>query len=202
MHQSSLGTVMLLAGPRLHPLWHTPMIPLLFLISCLAMGYAVVVAESGFSSRVFGRPAHRPMLASLSKVMVWVLLAFAVIRVVDLVARGKTALMFAFDIYSIMFLVEMALVAWAAFSLARIGPSAPLGSLVQTAFVILLVGTLYRFDTYLLAFQPGGNWSYFPAIPEILITLGVIAVEVLLYIFIVKKFPILAGYGSGVRGSL
>ncbi|MFO7894379.1 MAG: Ni/Fe-hydrogenase cytochrome b subunit, partial [Longimicrobiales bacterium] len=43
MHQSSLGSLMLLAGTKLHPLWYTPMLPLLFLLSCIAMGYAVVV---------------------------------------------------------------------------------------------------------------------------------------------------------------
>ncbi len=55
MHQSSLGTVMLLAGPKLHRLWNTGWIPLLFLISCIGMGYAVVVWESAVSSTVFKR---------------------------------------------------------------------------------------------------------------------------------------------------
>ena len=32
MHQSSLGTMMLLTGPKLHPLWFTPWLPLLFLV--------------------------------------------------------------------------------------------------------------------------------------------------------------------------
>jgi formate-dependent nitrite reductase membrane component NrfD len=36
---------MLLSGPRLHSLWNTPFLPLLFLISCITMGYAVVVME-------------------------------------------------------------------------------------------------------------------------------------------------------------
>ena len=46
MHQSSLGALMLIAGPRLHPLWNTGWLPLLFLMSCIAMGYAVVVFEA------------------------------------------------------------------------------------------------------------------------------------------------------------
>ena len=41
MHQSSLGALMLIAGPRLHPLWNTGWLPLLFLMSCIAMGYAI-----------------------------------------------------------------------------------------------------------------------------------------------------------------
>jgi len=46
LHQSSLGSLFLLAGPRLHPLWQTPFLPLLFLLSCYAMGYAAVVIAS------------------------------------------------------------------------------------------------------------------------------------------------------------
>jgi Ni/Fe-hydrogenase subunit HybB-like protein len=110
--------------------------------------------------------------------------------------------MFAFDLYSVMFWVEMALVVWGAVMLGRVGNPPDLGRLVRTALLILLVGTLYRFDTYLLAFQPGSSWSYFPTIPEILITLGVVAFELLLYIFIVKRFPILAGRAPGARGSV
>jgi formate-dependent nitrite reductase membrane component NrfD len=37
MHQSSLGSLMLLAGPKLHPLWHA-LLPLLFLVSCARHG--------------------------------------------------------------------------------------------------------------------------------------------------------------------
>jgi Ni/Fe-hydrogenase subunit HybB-like protein len=57
----------------------------------------------------------------------------------------------------------------------------------------MLAGAVYRFDAYLTAYNPGPNWSYFPNLPELLITFGVIALEIALYIYIVKKFPILAG---------
>jgi Ni/Fe-hydrogenase subunit HybB-like protein len=57
-------------------------------------------------------------------------------------------------------------------------------------------GALYRFDTYLLAYQPGSNWSYFPSVPELLMTFGFVATELALYIFLVKRFPIIAGVPS------
>lgn len=201
MHQSSLGTVMLLAGPRLHPLWHTPMIPLLFLISCIAMGYGVVVAESAFSSSVFRRPSHLPMLTAMAPIMAWLMIAFVGIRVVDLVARDRLGAMFAFDLYSVVFLMETALTLGAVFMLLRRGATRDMGYLVRAALLILFVGTVYRFDTYLVALQPGEQWSYFPTTPEILITLGVVAAEILAYIYIVKRFPILAGHAPGARGS-
>ena len=58
-------TVMLIAGPRLHPIWASPLVPLMFLVSCLAMGYAAVVIESSLAARFFRRPRHTKMLTSL-----------------------------------------------------------------------------------------------------------------------------------------
>ena len=63
MHQSSLGTLMLLAGARLHPLWRTPLLPLLFLVTAsmglvfgngvgLAMGS--ITQGAGTASAVLG----------------------------------------------------------------------------------------------------------------------------------------------------
>lgn len=200
MHQSSLGTVMLLAGPRLHPLWNTALVPLLFLISCLAMGYAVVVMESTLSSRVWGRKRETAMLATLSRAMIVVLGLFFLLRLGDLIWRGELGLVFRFDVYAWAFLVEMALVAVAIGLLLRKDRLRNAGYLFQAALVIVLAGTLYRFSTYLLAFNPGSHWSYFPTIPEILITIGLVSAEVLVYIVLVKRFPILAG-GVAARQS-
>ena len=56
---------------------------------------------------------------------------------------------------------------------------------------MMLAGSLYRFDTFLVGFQPGPGWSYFPTIPEMTVTIGFVAFEFLAYLFIVKTFPIL-----------
>ncbi|MGZ3272021.1 MAG: hypothetical protein ACXU71_13735, partial [Croceibacterium sp.] len=51
-----------------------------------------------------------------------------------------------------------------------------------------------RFDTFLVAFMPGANWSYFPSVHEMAITIGLVSFEVLAYVVIVKTFPILSGH--------
>jgi len=66
MHQSSLGTMMLLPGPRMHPLWFTPWLPFLFLVNCLAIGYAVVVLEASFSAAVTPRNPPSMTIAVLT----------------------------------------------------------------------------------------------------------------------------------------
>ncbi|HYX21000.1 MAG TPA: Ni/Fe-hydrogenase cytochrome b subunit, partial [Thermoanaerobaculia bacterium] len=80
MHQSSLGSLMVLAGPKVHGLWWSPFLPLLFLISCIAMGYAAVVFEATLSTVFFHRRAETAMLAGLSKTMRPLLAAFLVLR--------------------------------------------------------------------------------------------------------------------------
>ena len=46
LHQSSLGTLMIIAGPKMHPLWHTPILPLLFLLSAISVGFPMIIFES------------------------------------------------------------------------------------------------------------------------------------------------------------
>jgi Ni/Fe-hydrogenase subunit HybB-like protein len=192
MHQSSLGALMLLAGPKLHPLWNTPLLPLLFLVTCLAMGYSIVVFESVFSSKAFGRKPETPMLIALQKIAAWGGLLFIAVRFIDLGFHGKLGLTMTFDLYGIVFWIETVL--WALPAIMMFASPRPnLGSLFRGAIVIALAGGLYRFDTYLVAFQPGPGWHYFPSVAEMFISIGLICIELAIYVALVKKFPILGG---------
>jgi Ni/Fe-hydrogenase subunit HybB-like protein len=191
MHQSSLGALMLIAGPRLHPLWNTGWLPLLFLMSCIAMGYAAVVFEATLSSWLFRRAPSRRMLADLSQAIVPISTAFVALRLLDIAGRGQLPALFAFDFYSVMTLLELALVMAAVALLLGEQRRLQLGNLFRAAMLLMLAGSVYRFDTYLVAFRPGAHWSYFPSAGEILITVGLVAGELMAFILIVKLFPIL-----------
>jgi Ni/Fe-hydrogenase subunit HybB-like protein len=191
MHQSSLGALMLIAGPRLHPLWNTGWLPLLFLMSCLAMGYAAVVFEATLSSWLFKREPERRMLADLSQAIVPLGTAYVGLRLLDIAGRGQLGALFAFDFYSVMTLLELALVMGAVALLLGDARRQRLGNLFRAAMLFMLAGSVYRFDTYLVAFRPGPHWSYFPSVGEILVTVGLVAGELMAFILIVKLFPIL-----------
>ena len=190
MHQSSLGSLMMLAGPKLHPLWLTGWLPLFFLVTCLAMGYAVVVFESVFSSIVFGRKPEFAMLRNLQKIAAGIGLFFVIIRIVDLAFSGSLHYATTLDLYGTMFWIENVL--WLLPLAMLAGPRANLGNLFRGAMVVALAGAIYRFDTYLVAFNPGPGWHYFPSVPEMFISFGLIAIEIAIYVAVVKRFPILA----------
>ncbi|NNC40839.1 MAG: Ni/Fe-hydrogenase cytochrome b subunit [Acidimicrobiia bacterium] len=201
MHQSSLGSLMLLSGPRLHPLWNTALVPLLFLISCITMGYAAVVFESSMSSAIFKRKPEVKMLQSLYGVAVITIWIYVGLRLAELVYQGRLPEMFTADIYAAMFWLEIVLFVIPAIMYYRGGKKLDLGAMFRGAMFMVFAGALYRFDTYLVAFQPGENWTYFPTVPEILVTVGVVAIEIMVYIVIVKRFPILSGRTAAVSTS-
>jgi len=191
MHQSSLGSLMLIAGPRLHPLWNTGWLPLLFLLSCIGMGYAAVVFEGALSAWMFKREPEREMLAGLGKAIIPLIAAYLALRIVDLGVRGQIGALFGFDLYSVMTLLEFVLFIAAIVMLASDARRRRLSTLFRAAMLLMLAGSLYRFDTYLVAFRPGAQWSYFPSVTEMLITFGLVSGEILVYIVIVKLFPII-----------
>jgi Ni/Fe-hydrogenase subunit HybB-like protein len=191
MHQSSLGSLMLIAGKKLSPLWQTGFLPLLFLISAITMGYAIVIFESLYASVGFKRPFEMQLLSKLAGVMPALIGAYLVIRFADVALRGAFGLAFRFDAQSLMFWVENALYVAALVYVAPASKRTEKKPLFLGAFFMLLAGTVYRFDTFLVGFNPGDHWSYFPSFSETVITLGIISFEIMAYLYIVKKFPVL-----------
>ena len=84
---------------------------------------------------------------------------------------------------------------WAAFG-RRGGTPSEAGRLFRGAMFLVLGGALFRFDTYLVAFNPGPGWHYFPSVQEIFVTLGLVALEIAIYIALVRRFPILGALPS------
>ncbi len=191
MHQSSLGTLMIAAGHKLSPLWWTPLLPLLFLISAITMGFSVVLFESSLSTTGFGLKSEKSLLSKIAGIIPFLILAYLAVRIVDLMIRGKLGLAFAGDLNGNMFLLEnvLLIIPMGIMFCSSCRNSAK--SIFIASLLLMLAGGVYRFNCFLVGFNPGDGWQYFPSVPEIMITLGIIAVEVAAYILFVKKLPIL-----------
>lgn len=192
LHQSSLGSLFLLAGPRLNSLWQTPFLPLLFLLSCYAVGYAAVVLASQLSALAWETPVDNRMLSSLSRVMGWVLVLFLVVRWMDVIYRGALTSPGAQGMYRYLFYTETLLLLIPAVALQSRKLREDAGTSMRLSILIVIGGCLYRLDAALIGFMPGTNFKYFPSVIELLITLGFVAMGVAGYIYFVKRFPILA----------
>jgi Ni/Fe-hydrogenase subunit HybB-like protein len=107
MHQSSLGTLLVVMGVQIHPLWQTPMQPLLYLLSAITMGYAVVLFESCLTSTAYRRKIEGHLLTPLAKIMLGFLAVYLVVRVGDLLVRGALPKAFVPSVEALTFWIEM-----------------------------------------------------------------------------------------------
>jgi Ni/Fe-hydrogenase subunit HybB-like protein len=140
------------------------------------------------------------MLVQIERIAGWGMLAFLVLRLGDLAARGQLQLAFQPNHYALLFWIEnlLLLSPFAAAFGRRSDPSGNPGRLFRGGMFLILGGALFRFDAYLVAFNPGPGWHYFPSIQELFVTLGLIALEIVVYIALIRKFPILGGLGEPV----
>jgi Ni/Fe-hydrogenase subunit HybB-like protein len=155
------------------------------------MGYAIVIFESIYSSKGLKRPLESDMLAKLSGIIPWLLGIFLVVRFVGIISQGGLGSIFQFSKNTLMFIIEIALFVYPLVVLMNKGNQTRPRALFLSAASLLLAGSLYRFNSYLIGFNPGPGWGYFPSFTEIMITLGIISFEIMAYLYIVKKFPVL-----------
>lgn len=192
MHQSSLGTMAVVAGNQISPLWQTQLLPPLFLISALLMGYAIVPFESMLASLGLSRPLETDLLAKLTKVMLVVTGFYLLLRFGDLLIRGALGLAFVGDLDSYMFWFENLLFVIPILLLAKPANRNSPRLIFLSAVSLLLAGSVYRINTYLVGYHPvaGGTWHYFPSVGEIMVTVGIFSLEVMLYLLVVKTLPV------------
>ncbi len=201
MHQSSLGGLMLLAVTKVHPLWHTALLPLLFLVSCLSMGYGAVVVLVSLLKLGWNGKHDQKLFADMSKVNAGLLLAYLVLRVGDVVVAGKLRFLGA-NWPTFFFLVELALFLAPAVMFLLPKVQANPGRLFGAALLSLWAGAAYRVDTYMTMYRPAGwgadgkaipaGWSYFPSLGETTVTVGMAAVGVAVFILVSRLFPVVA----------
>ena len=191
MHQSSLGSLLVVFGYQVHPLWQTLILPLLYLMTAVLIGFAIVIFESCLSSSGFKRPLELPLLTKLSRLMTGLLAVYLAVRLGDLAVRGALGFMFEPSIEGLMFWVEMGLFAAPLVLLAdpasRLNPA----RLFIAAFCLMLAGFVLRINSFLVGYETGAGWHYFPSVPEIMVSVGMIALEILGYIVLVRYLPIL-----------
>ncbi|HVO63925.1 MAG TPA: Ni/Fe-hydrogenase cytochrome b subunit [Terriglobales bacterium] len=191
MHQSSLGALMLLAGQRVHPLWQTPWLPLLYVWAAAFMAFGCVAGTTMLCCLIWKRPIDKEVLNEAAKITGWLAFSWSALRVLDIIVRGALGTAFAFDRFAGVFWLEMLLVNGGAWMLWR---SIKLGSLqsMYNGYVLSsLGGMIYRFSPTTLAFRPNPQALYFPAGIEVFMSLGFILLGVCGFLFAVKKLSIL-----------
>jgi Ni/Fe-hydrogenase subunit HybB-like protein len=193
MHQSSLGSLMLIAPTKLHPLWYTPMLPLLFLTSAIAVGYPMVVFEATLATSSLKLDSEMKVLTPLTRITIFLLGLYLALKVGDMVVRGTYVYLLDFTAQTNAFLIEMlfgVIVPW----LMLLAPTVRHSRRwLFIACSLIVFGVLVnRLNVFVVGYRPPiSEANYFPAIGEILVTVGLIAALMFLYRFLVTYLPVL-----------
>jgi Ni/Fe-hydrogenase subunit HybB-like protein len=194
LHQSSLGTLMVIAEPKMSHLWWTPISPLLFLVSAIAVGYPMVIFESIIASRSFKLKPEMHVLSSLSGYTPVLLGVYLALKIGDITLREAWPLVLAGNTQSMMWVVEMILgvvIPLVMLLSSRIRHS--VNGLFTAATLVVLGVVLNRINVFLISYTPlYGKSYYFPSIFEIMLTVGLIAALVLVYRAVVMIFPVIS----------
>jgi Ni/Fe-hydrogenase subunit HybB-like protein len=191
LHQSSLGTLYLIMPEKLHPFWYTPLLPVFFFLSAIAVGLAMTIFESSMSAKHFGRHLELPIIQELGRVLLVVLAIIAILRFEDLLHRGvlKLTLKPGYEMY--LFWLEIGLSVVAPLILLtqkKIRSSA--GGLYVTAVLVVLGFITNRLNVSITGLEASAGMRYIPKWTELAVTAAIIAAGFALFGLATKYLPI------------
>lgn len=188
VHQSSLGSMFLIAEHRLHPLWWTPILPLLFLLQALFGGLATAAIVVKITQEKLGMSLDKKFFARVGKLIRILLSIYLVLKVGDWLLAGDLGLLFSAGGYSLL--------SWAEVILGIILPlvilfskavNRPTG--VLWAGVWIVVGLfIYRVTVSWVGLMAPDWATYLPHWMEVMSSVGIVAGAVLAYIIIARVF--------------
>jgi Ni/Fe-hydrogenase subunit HybB-like protein len=194
LHQSSLGTLMIIAPTKMHPLWYTPISPLLFLLSAIAVGFPMVIFESLLAARSFKIEPERELLSSIAAYIPLTLGLYLAVKIIDLTLRNAWPYLLQGSLQSTMYIIEMScgvILPLILLSIKRLRKS--MTALFISATLVVLGVAMNRIDVFLVAYKPlYATKAYFPSPFEIMVTIGLVCALVLVYRAIVMIFPVIS----------
>ena len=191
LHQSSLGTLYLIVPEKLHPLWYSPFLPVLFYLSAIGAGLGMIIVESHLSGRAFGRHLEMDLLEPLARAMVVVLGLFGILRLRLLAQNGALSTVFAPTYESRMFLVEFGLgvvlpIALLMWSRLRTSPAV----LVTGATCAVLGFVMNRLNVSVTGLERASGTHYVPSWMEMTVSVGLVAIGFAAFALAARYLPI------------
>ena len=198
LHQSTLGTLFVASPTRLHPLWYSSYLPILFFVSSVAAGISMVtfegwVTHGAFHDQVQITKEHFDRLTiGLGKAGCVVLAIYFSIKVVDLFMAHEFALLATG--WGLWFLVELLGFVALPCILFLIGSRELRPRLVRTGAFITVVGiVLNRINVSVIAYDwllPADR-RYIPHWMEIWVSMTLVTMGVLAFRWIARRMPIM-----------
>jgi formate dehydrogenase iron-sulfur subunit len=189
LHQSSLGTLFLITD-KLGPLWYTPILPALFLLSAIMVAPAMVIVEATLSARVLRHEPEHRLLDALGRAMPYLIVTYLLVRVGDMLGRGVVLATMRGFWPAVWWWLEIGLLltAVALFATAELRRR-PWG-LPLAAWATVLGLVVHRTGVAVVGLDVPEYPRYVPHVAEVLITVGIVSLGLLAFRLAVAALPV------------
>ena len=205
LHQSGLGALYLMAKTKIHPLWYSEFIPVLFLVSSVFAGLSMVILEGSISHKVFSgqiseknHRAHNRIIHSLSRICAFSMFAYLFLQILNFIHNKNWDLINTPMGY--WFLFEM--IGFVLFPMLLFFFSYQKTNILTTriAAIVTMIGIiLNRLNVTVIGFRWDAATHYTPSWMEFVVTLTIIFVEIWIFRWIINRMPVLRDSPSWVN---
>jgi Ni/Fe-hydrogenase subunit HybB-like protein len=198
LHQSGLGALFLMAKPKIHPLWWSSFIPILFFVSSIYAGLAMIIVEGTISHKVFRKLIEPKNHHSFDEMIFGLAKGAAIVMFVYYFFK---ALLFIHDKQWVMindgwgywYLLEVIGFVLVPALMFAFGFKHRSLNIIKVAAVMALLGiVLNRLNISVITFNWYAEVHYFPSWQEIVVTLMVIFAELWVFRWFVTRMPVLS----------
>jgi Ni/Fe-hydrogenase subunit HybB-like protein len=205
LHQSGLGALYLMAKDKIHPLWYSEFIPVMFFVSSIFAGLSMVIFEGSISHKVFfkqiseeNHKAHNGIITGLSKICAVAMFAYFFLQVLVFVHGKRWELlntpmgywylieMFGFVLFPMLLFF---------YSYRRNGVA-----MIKVAAILTMLGVIInRLNVTVIGFRWDAAIRYVPTWMELVVTLAVIFTEIWIFRWVINRMPVLRESPSWVH---
>lgn len=192
-HQNSLGGLFLLMPHKLSHLWWSPLMNYWFYLSAFAVGLAMVSFETIVSHRSFKMEQPLGILDGLARGTATALAVYLAARFIDLAARGNLGLILTSGKASTLFAIEVfGLGVLPMLLLFSPGVRKSVDGILWSQVLVIAGVVMNRFNVAFLTQSTGASGSYFPALTEFALSVGLVSLAVFCYRWAVIALPIMS----------
>ncbi|MFP4527038.1 MAG: NrfD/PsrC family molybdoenzyme membrane anchor subunit [Candidatus Kapaibacterium sp.] len=194
LHQSSLGSLFLAMPYKLHPLWYSPVLPVMFFVSAICLGIMMVMVESMTSTYMYEKSPETGILDRLRRGAIFTLIFYIAFRIGDILVRGAAPFMFEASWGSFLFWVEISISVIIPLIIFIFPAKRGNVGLLYLGALLGVVGIVFnRLNvgglTHLNNLQDIGEF-YFPSWTELSVSAAVVSGAILLFFYFVENFRV------------
>lgn len=205
LHQSGLGALFLMAKEKIHPLWYSEFIPLLFLVSSVFAGLSMIIFEGSISQRVFSnqidersRRERKEVLQILARICGFGMFIYLFLQLLVFIHGQRGSYLNTPMGY--WFLVEMIGFVFVPMALFILSYRKPNILMIRVAAILTIVGIiLNRLNVSIIAFRWDAAVRYVPSWMEIVISITIILIQIWFFRWIITRMPVFSGSPSWAK---